>query len=390
MYKFGKRNILAMTALALCSVVAVTFAEGHHVNHINGSGNTKALVGKTIFSPYKDVGTSMNWWDPSGDDPKTGGPNTYVMSTVLTSGGIAPVAQPMATAMPPEINTVTWAFATGDCTNEDWAGMSAKYFTDQGLSPTYLIDKNVASFVNAKKYYILSTGGAAGSFTCSDPDAMKAFIAKYNSPYLLGLDLDIEGGHLTTDKLASLIHTVKVAKEVYPKLRISFTLATLAASDDSKVSLNDEGTFVVETAEKEGLEGFYVNLMVMDYGYGPSKSICVTKSEAGTDLCDMGKSAIQAVENLSEKYSIPYNRIEVTPLIGVNDIPDEIFTLQDAELVAQYVKDKALAGYHYWSYDRDTPCAGPNSDLQTTCNNKLPPSDISLLSYTNKIASYFN
>ena len=43
-------------------------------------------------------------------------------------------------------------------------------------------------------------------------------------------------------------------------------------------------------------------------------------------------------------------------MIGVNDVSDEIFSLSDVDVMTQWIRQNALAGVHFWSVDRDTPC----------------------------------
>ena len=72
-------------------------------------------------------------------------------------------------------------------------------------------------------------------------------------------------------------------------------------------------------------------------------------------------------------YNIPLNRVELTPMIGDNDVRDEIFSLQDAQTVGQFVHDNNLAGLHYWSFDRDVGCNPRTSWASSTCNNASDP-----------------
>jgi hypothetical protein len=105
-----------------------------------------------------------------------------------------------------------------------------------------------------------------------------------------------------------------------------------------------------------------VNLMTMDYG-SPSAGVCVVS--AGT--CAMGQSAIQAVYNLHDKWGVPYSGIELTPMIGRNDVSGENFTLADADALSGFARSQGLAGVHYWSYDRDIDCAV--GAASATCNS---------------------
>jgi len=96
--------------------------------------------------------------------------------------------------------------------------------------------------------------------------------------------------------------------------------------------------------------------------------------------CEMGQSAIQAVQNLQHTYGIPFNHIELTPMIGQNDASGEITTLSDIDTITNYATANGLAGLHFWSLDRDTPCAAGSSS--STCNSY--PS-VGILGYTNEI-----
>jgi hypothetical protein len=163
--------------------------------------------------------------------------------------------------------------------------------------------------------------------------------------------LPLEAGQ-TTEALVALVQRVRSAQFHHPRLRFSFTLATLAASDGSLGSLNALGDQVLEAIRSAGLGDYYVNLMVMDYGPAiPGNCVVI----AG--VCDMGRSALQAAENVHAKYGIPMNRIELTPMIGVNDVTANVFTLDDAVLTARYVRNGRLGGLHFWSLDRDARCA---------------------------------
>lgn len=249
---------------------------------------------------------------------------------------------------------LTWAFATGECGDEKWGNDSAQQ----------VADAHVAAFDRAGVDYIVSTGGQGGVFTCATDDGMERFIRRYESKHLIGLDFDIEAGQ-TAQQVESLVLRIKAAQARRPQLRYSFTVATHAASDGSGKSLNREGAAVLGALRRNGVRNFTFNLMVMDYGPG-SRAVCVLKAGA---VCDMGKSALQAARNVSRKYGLPYAQIELTAMIGVNDVVSNVFTPDDARLLAQGVKTLKLAGLHYWSLDRDQPCSVPATGASATCSS---------------------
>src|SRR5262249_1175372 len=147
----------------------------------------------------------------------------------------------------------------------------------------------------------------------------------YNTSHLVGIDFDMEGGQSQAD-INNLVAQVAWAEGQYPNLRFSFTLATLAASDGSFGGLNSLGDMVVKAVQNAHLQHYTINLMVMDFG-GPSAGVCVVQG----GVCNMGQSAIQAVTNLQHTYGVPANKIELTAMIGVNDVSSEVVSLADVD-----------------------------------------------------------
>ncbi|WGS53354.1 glycosyl hydrolase family 18 protein [Paraburkholderia sp. D15] len=285
-----------------------------------------------VFSPYKDLTINMNW-------------NTNVISTAVTGS-----LQPILSVMPAKLDTLTWAFATGECGSENWAG----------LTPAQVAGANVQNAVNAGKRYIVSTGGAAGSFTCGSDAGFSKFIQTYYSANMVGVDFDIEAGQ-SQDDINNLVQRVIVAQRSYPNLRFSFTIATLGGN--SAQSLGGTGMMVMNAIQSAGLTNYTVNLMTMDYGSAIPGN-CVVGSDGA---CDMGQSAVQAAINLHGYYGVPYSQIELTPMIGGNDTQGETFTTADVATVAAFAKQNGLAGVHFWSFDRDDDCAPGYAS--PTCNS---------------------
>ncbi|PJI84835.1 carbohydrate-binding protein [Luteimicrobium subarcticum] len=279
-----------------------------------------------VFSPYKDITVSMDW-------------NTNTLRT-NAGGSMQPLVgtNSFFSNVAPKMGSITLAFATGTCTNEGWAGVNAQSF----------IDANIGNLDKAGLNYIVSTGGAAGSFTCGSGADLQKFIARYATPHMIGLDFDIENGMSASD-ITNLVNAAASASTAYPKLRFSFTLATWAASDGSYAGLNSLGTSVVNAIKASNLSNYTIDLMTMDYG-GPSAAVCVMSG----GQCDMGASAVQAAKNLQHTFGIPYSKIELCPMNGPNDVAGENFSLADADTVSSFAKANGLAGVRFWSLDRDS------------------------------------
>jgi hypothetical protein len=268
-----------------------------------------------IFSPYKDVTVDANW-------------NTGAQQTTVTG-----TSELVTLAMPNR--TLTWAFATGTCGSETWAGITVAQEAT-----------NVATFVSAGKDYIVSTGGAAGSFDCPSSSGLVSFISKYYSANMLGVDFDIESGQTQT-VINDLVTSAKGAESSYPNLRFSFTLASFGGSVNP--ILGATGVAVVNEIKSAGLGGNYtINPMAFDFG-AANPTYCVVVG----GVCEMGQSAIQAMESVSSQFGIPYGHIEVTIEVPADD-GGASFTSADVTTLCNWIKSNGVAGIHYWSLDRDT------------------------------------
>ena len=96
-------------------------------------------------------------------------------------------SQTMLSAMPSNMKVLGFAFDTGTCASGSWP--NTPYISDANFASA-----NVAAFAAAGKYFRIITGGANYTFKCSTPSQMVSWVAQYNSPYMLGVDFDIEGG----------------------------------------------------------------------------------------------------------------------------------------------------------------------------------------------------
>jgi len=318
----------------------------------SGTGSASGL----LFSPYKDVTINMNW-------------NTDQMQSAVEGTAIPVVGSgSLVSTYVPKLPAITLAFATGACGSETWGGVSGASWAAE----------NVPQLQSAGLNYVVSTGGEAGTFTCASTAGMESFIARYASPHLVGIDFDIEGGQSQSD-IQNLVNAAAGAQSQYPNLQFSFTIATLAASDGSYGGVNSLGNEVVEAVLGSSMKNYVINLMTMDFG-SASSSVCVVVSGS----CEMGQSSIQAVRNLEHTYGIAASKIAVTPMIGLNDNSSETFTAADVDTLTSYAKSNGLAGLHFWSLDRDTPCPSAQSYASPTCNSV---SGTTALEYTNRFLS---
>ena len=292
-----------------------------------------------VYGPYKHLNMGVDSHHPVAATQVLGTPQ--VLATTPRS-----VLLPGATAL-------SLAFASGECGQEKWGDLAAQA----------VAQANVAALNRAGMPYIISTGGEGNIFSCGSDAGMEQFVTRYASPMLLGFDFDIEAGQ-TPAMVNSLLQRIKVAQLRRPHLRMSFTVATHAASDAGQASLNAQGQQVLAAIRAVQLDHYVINLMVMNYG--PAKPAhCVVRE----GRCDMAASAAQAVQNLHSRYGIPKAQIAITAMLGINDVVENVFTPADATALARMARQEQLGGLHFWSLDRDTPCAGGATTVSPTCSS---------------------
>ncbi len=283
------------------------------------------------FSPYTDFTLNVHW-DSSYQD--------------LEPSDLLAVSQASG------VKNFHLAFITdaGGC-QPAWGGQSS-YATAAGWG-THLTDKLHANGIG----YIVSLGGAAGedlSKACTDDQLVAAYeqIIKTYQPE--GLDFDIENG---TANVAKVMSALKQVQAAHPDLKISLTLPVLPEG------LVSAGKDIVKQAHDKQLR-FTVNIMAMDYG--PAY------------VNDMGEYAVQAATQLfaflkelnPEKSDTDiWHMIEVTPMIGVNDVNVEQFTLKNADTLRNFANQNQLQGVSMWDINRDQPCADTSASLFCSGDN---------------------
>jgi chitinase len=359
----------AVTAPANCSITGYTILKnGSSIGTASGTSFTvNGLTAQTTFNFSVEANDGAGSSAPSAAVSVTtpactgtcGGGGAVILAaykdvtlnadfnTGLQRSAVTGTVQPVTSAMPNK--TLVWAFATGTCDAESWAGITP------AMEAT-----NVQAFVNAGKNYIISTGGANGTFDCSSGQGLINFINRYNSPNLVGVDFDMEGGQ-SLQLIDNVINAVIVAQRTFPNLQFSFTIQSLGTTAANPITGGSVGTTVVKEIKRLGLAGKYViNLMTFDYG-----STNVNNCVVVNNLCDMGQSAIAAAQALNQQSGIPFNHIGVTMMIGRADTQDEVTSQHDIDTIDAFVISNGLPFVGFWSFDRDTPGAGGSSSSGT-------------------------
>jgi len=320
----------------------------------HGEGQTPRAMRQFVYSPYLYINLPPQMAAPTF----MGSLLDRVRSLIGLPGG----------DFPEGVKALTLAFATGECGKERWDDLSAQQ----------MVDAHLKKLQRAKIDYVISTGGADGAFTCSSEQGMEKFIAHYESPQLLGFDFDIEAGQ-SEEVITQLVQQIHGATQRHPHLRMSFTLATASSTEPDRPTLNADGATVMKAIGLVGLKNHFINLMVMNFGEATPDN-CVVDG----DRCAMAASAMAVARNFAKEYGVPLQQIELTPMIGVNDLKENVFTLSDAQQLTRYVHDNGLGGLHFWSLNRDGMCP-PGSEVVSPSCHSLP--GLSNLAFTHAFAA---
>lgn len=209
------------------------------------------------------------------------------------------------------------------------------------------------------KKVIISFGGAANADISTKysvdqlTQTYNNFIIKYNAD---GLDFDLENRLYNANNICAALKEVQTA---HPKVKISFTLPVMP------YGLVQEGVSIITTAKNYGID-FAINGMAMDYGNG-------RYPDRGQAAIDAATAIEKQLSDLYKTSASMYSRVAITPMIGLND-DRGMFTLEDADKIAQFARANNFAFLSSWSFNRDNPssCQYPNATTSSNPQQKVP------------------
>lgn len=241
----------------------------------------------------------------------------------------------------------TLAFITAAGCEARWGGIIP-------LGQDGPLASDIAALRAAGGNVIVSFGGASGielAQACTTDASLlaqyQAVVTRYN---LRRVDFDIEGAAVADPaSRARRNRVLRQLKANNPGLVIQYTLPVLQSG------LTD-GVALLQDARANGFTPDVVNIMAMDYGGA---------------VADMGGAAIQAIDSTAGQLQTIFGftqaqaraHLGVTPMIGVNDVPGETFTLGDAGEVLSAAQGRGLSIIAMWSANRDHQCTASETGL---------------------------
>ncbi|MGX1270168.1 glycoside hydrolase family 18 protein [Streptomyces phaeoluteigriseus] len=290
---------------------------------------------------------------PSGT-PGSGTPDSAAFAPYVDTS-LYPAFDLLAAATATGVKDYNLAFVTdgGGCTPK-WGGV------------TDLAGDGVAAQIGALRArggdVRVSFGGAAGSelgTTCASADALAAAYGKVVDAYrLTKVDFDVEGGALpNTAANTRRARAIATLQRQHPGLDVSFTLPVMPEG------LTQDGVNLLADAKANGVRITTVNIMAMDYGPAYSGDMGTYAEQAATAT----QAQVKSVLGLSD--TAAWKTVAVTPMIGVNDVASEIFTVQDATQLAAFAEARGLGWLSMWSATRDKQCPSPKNTADATCSS---------------------
>jgi hypothetical protein len=203
---------------------------------------------------------------------------------------------------------------------------------------------------------IVSFGGESGSELAASCSSLSQLTAAYQSVistlHVTHIDFDIEGAEIAyTADNALRFQAISALEAANPGLVVSVTIPVLPSGPDNN------GQAFLAAAKSAGTRIDLINVMTMDY-YG---SYDTGGAAMGTDAVDAAQATLAYAQTLWP--AMTYANIGVTPMIGQNDDPAEVFTEADAQTLVSFATQNHLGRLAFWSVDRDQPCGGAVSGL---------------------------
>ena len=165
------------------------------------------------------------------------------------------------------------------------------------------------------------------------------------------VDFDIEGAAVSNTAANALRDQALAALQHHDNgLQISFTVPVIPSG------LSSDTVAMLAGAVQAGVRISAVDIMTMDYGGGAAPDPGGMMGSYAIDAATAADAQVASVLGISADAA--WSRIAVTPMIGVNDVTDEVFTLANARQLVAFAASKHLAWLSMWSATRDTGCCG--------------------------------
>ncbi|SDG37822.1 chitinase family 18 [Paraburkholderia phenazinium] len=215
----------------------------------------------------------------------------------------------------------------------------------------------------------ISFGGANGlplMQACTSASTLQsAYQTVIDSYAVTHIDFDIEG--VSQEDTASVTRNFQAVQALQSAmaakgtpLHVTLTLPVMPTG------LTQDGLNILNAAIANNVVFDAVNVMAMDYG-GASIEMGQAAIQAASSLYSQLDTAYKAVGQTKTDAQL-WQMVGVTPMIGVNDVQGETFTLADAQSLLSVANSDGFGMLSNWSVGRDQACASSTGSASPSCS----------------------
>ncbi|MFD1720131.1 chitinase [Amnibacterium endophyticum] len=236
------------------------------------------------------------------------------------------------------------------------------------------LDRRIARLRQQGGDLAVSFGGQRNrelAITCTDATelaaAYGAVLDRYDTDTM---DLDLEGAALA-DEASSVRRAEAVADLQRQRRAAGESLAVWLTLPVAPTGLTEEGTTAVDRFLAAGVDLAGVNAMTMDYGAARGDASMLRASEDALTAVQRQLGVLYERRGTHLSDGTLWSKVGATPMIGQNDVRDEVFTLDDAKALNAFAHDRGVGRMSFWSANRDATCGSNYVDVRmvsTACS----------------------
>jgi chitinase len=235
------------------------------------------------------------------------------------------------------------------------------------------LDRRIARLEQQGGSVSVSFGGLLHNelaVSCKDPNKLLTAYQSVIDRYKLNtVDLDLENVGLT-DQDAMKRRALVLAKLQSEYRAKGKSLAIWLTLPVSPQGLTPDGTNAIAQMLSDGVDITGINLMTMDYSN--SRTADQTMEQASERALieshrQLGILYQQAGINLNS--ASLWKKIGATPMIGQNDVANDIFTLSDAKAFNTFALSQGIGRMSLWSANRDIQCSDNYVDTKVVSDS---------------------
>jgi chitinase len=256
-----------------------------------------------------------------------------------------------------------------ECT-PTWGGA---YGLDQAATALDL-DRRIQRLRDAGGDVVVSFGGLANdelATVCRDVDdlleAYRSVVDRYD---VSTVDFDVEGAGLASAdgarrRAAAVAALQRERREDDRPLAVWLTLPV------SPDGLTDDGVATLDAMLETDVDVAGVNAMTMNYADSRTGRSMLQASTDALGALHRQLDAVYRGHGVELDDASLWFKVGATPMIGQNDVPGEVFDLEEAAALRAFALEQGLGRLGMWSLNRDASC-GPNyvdlARVSNTCS----------------------